>query len=173
MLTSFTRRKCHVVIESIWKPPYSFQSSEMHATPPLSLSEYDLVSPYEVDRHGNYLSQEVTHPQRRKRALAPRGLDSLHLRLKGFRHDFHMELSTSSRLMAPGFTIQTLGKAGTKSVQAFPPEDFCFYQGSLRSHKNSSVALSTCEGLVSTALASCSLAAATVMCEWGKMTDLT
>lgn len=142
-------------------------------TPHLTLSEYDLVSPYEVDRNGNYVSQEITHPQRRKRALARPGVDSLHLRLKGFRHDFHMELRTASHLVAPGFLIQTLGRAGTKSVQAFPPEEFCFYQGSLRSHKNSSVALSTCKGLVSTALATCSVAAGTVMCERRKMTDLT
>ncbi|KAM7148838.1 A disintegrin and metalloproteinase with thrombospondin motifs 16 isoform 1-T1 [Molossus nigricans] len=109
--------------------------------------EYYLVSPYEVDHNGNYVSQEITHPQRRRRALAQLGVDSLHLRLKGFKHDFHMELKTSSNLVAPGFLIQTLGKGGIKSVQAFPPEDFCFYQGSLRSHKNSSVALSTCRGL--------------------------
>ncbi|XP_053513388.1 A disintegrin and metalloproteinase with thrombospondin motifs 16 isoform X3 [Artibeus jamaicensis] len=109
--------------------------------------EYDLVSPYEVDYHGNYVSHQITHPQRRKRALAQLGVDSLHLRLKGFRHDFHMELKTSSDLVAPGFVIQILGKGGVKSLQAFPPTDFCFYQGSLRSHTNSSVALSTCKGL--------------------------
>ncbi|XP_029075041.1 A disintegrin and metalloproteinase with thrombospondin motifs 16 [Monodon monoceros] len=109
--------------------------------------EYDLVSPYEVDHNGDYVSHEIMHPQRRKRALAQLGADSLHLRLKGFRHDFHLDLKTSSKLVAPGFLVQTLGKGGTKSVQTFPPEDFCFYQGSLRSHKNSSVALSTCQGL--------------------------
>ncbi|XP_076971227.1 A disintegrin and metalloproteinase with thrombospondin motifs 16 [Tamandua tetradactyla] len=58
-----------------------------------------------------------------------------------------MDLTASSGLVAPGFIVQTLGKGGTKSVQTIPPEDFCFYQGSLRSHKNSSVALSTCRGL--------------------------
>lgn len=121
------------------------------------------MSPYEVDHNGDYVSHEIMHSQRRRRALAPLGVDSLHLRLKGFRHDFHMDLKTSRNLVAPGFIVQTLGKGGTKSVQAFPPEDFCFYQGSLRSHKNSSVALSTCKGLVSTALAACSGAVGTVM----------
>uniref|UniRef100_A0A8D1UU13 ADAM metallopeptidase with thrombospondin type 1 motif 16 n=1 Tax=Sus scrofa TaxID=9823 RepID=A0A8D1UU13_PIG len=109
--------------------------------------EYDLVSPYEVDRNGDYVSHDISHPQRRKRALAQLGVGSLHLRLQGFRQDFHMDLETSSKLVAPGFLIQTLGKRGTKSVQPLLPEDFCFYQGSLRSHKNSSVALSTCGGL--------------------------
>lgn len=134
------------------KAPWFFSESRNYsATPSLCLSEYDLVSPYEVDHNGDYVSHEITHPQRRKRALAQLGTESLHLRLKGFRHDFHMELKASSDLVAPGFMVQTLGKGGTKSVHTFPPEDFCFYQGSLRSHKNSSVALSTCKGLVSTA----------------------
>ena len=124
------------------------------------------MSPYEVDHNGDYVSHEITHPQRRKRALAQLGADSLHLRLKGFRHDFHLDLKTSSKLVAPGFLVQTLGKGGTKSVQTFPPEDFCFYQGSLRSHKNSSVALSTCKGLVSTVVAACCEAAGAGM--WGR-----
>ncbi|XP_062062782.1 A disintegrin and metalloproteinase with thrombospondin motifs 16-like [Lepus europaeus] len=111
--------------------------------------EYDLVSAYEVDHTGDYVSHEVTHGQRRRRAVPPGGGDSLHLRLKGFGHDFHLDLRASSNLVAPGFIVQTFGKGGTKSVQSFSPEDFCFYQGSLRSHRNSSVALSTCHGLVS------------------------
>ncbi|XP_006875027.1 PREDICTED: A disintegrin and metalloproteinase with thrombospondin motifs 16 [Chrysochloris asiatica] len=87
------------------------------------------------------------HHQRRKRSVDQLGTDALHLRLRGFGHDFHMDLKTSSNLVAPGFIVQTLGKGHTKSVQTMPREDFCFYQGSLRSHKNSSVALSTCQGL--------------------------
>lgn len=109
------------------------------------------MSAYEVDHTGDHVSHEVTHGQRRRRAVAPGGGDSLHLRLKGFGHDFHLDLRASSNLVAPGFIVQTFGKGGTKSVQSFSPEDFCFYQGSLRSHRNSSVALSTCHGLVSTA----------------------
>ncbi|XP_036166279.1 A disintegrin and metalloproteinase with thrombospondin motifs 16 isoform X3 [Myotis myotis] len=138
-----------------WRPPAASPGSPSSRRPPgpaewpagVKKGEYDLVSPYEVDYSGNYVSHEIAHPQRRKRALAQPGVDSLHLRLKGSRHDFHMELKTSSHLVAPGFIVQTLGKGGIKSVQAFPPEDFCFYQGSIRSHKNSSVALSTCKGL--------------------------
>uniref|UniRef100_A0A8C2VJE8 ADAM metallopeptidase with thrombospondin type 1 motif 16 n=2 Tax=Chinchilla lanigera TaxID=34839 RepID=A0A8C2VJE8_CHILA len=109
---------------------------------------YDLVSAYEVDPRGDYVSHEIMHHQRRRRAVALQGGgDFLHLRVKGATHDFHMDLRASSHLVAPGFVVQTLGKGGTKSVQTFTPEDFCFYQGSLRSHRNSSVALSTCQGL--------------------------
>lgn len=61
-----------------------------------------------------------------------------------------MELREASQsLIAPGFTIQVLGKNGTKSLRAYHQDDLCFYQGSLRSSVNSSVALSTCMGMVS------------------------
>ncbi|XP_006168966.1 A disintegrin and metalloproteinase with thrombospondin motifs 16 [Tupaia chinensis] len=109
--------------------------------------EYDLVTAYEVDDRGDYVSHEVLHHQRRRRAATAPGADSLYLRLKGVRHDFHMDLKTSRDLVAPGFLVQTWGKRGTKSVRAFPPQDLCFYQGSVRAHRNSSVALSTCQGL--------------------------
>ncbi|KAM5168930.1 A disintegrin and metalloproteinase with thrombospondin motifs 16 [Callospermophilus lateralis] len=127
--------------------------SVRHLPPPperpggMETGEYDLVSAYEVDSRGDYVSHDIVHHQRRRRALARPGGDSLHLRLKGSRHDFQVDLKASSNLVAPGFVVQTLGKRGTKAVQMFPPEDFCFYQGSLRSHRNSSVALSTCQGL--------------------------
>ncbi|KAM5264429.1 A disintegrin and metalloproteinase with thrombospondin motifs 16 [Ctenodactylus gundi] len=110
-------------------------------------AEYDLVTAYEVDHRGDYVSHEIEHHQRRRRAPVLGNWDSLHLRVKGVSYDFLVDLTAASRLVAPGFMVQTLGRGGTKSVQTFPPHDFCFYQGSLRSHRNSSVALSTCQGL--------------------------
>ncbi|XP_021114252.1 A disintegrin and metalloproteinase with thrombospondin motifs 16 isoform X2 [Heterocephalus glaber] len=110
-------------------------------------AEYDLVSAFEVNHRGDYVSHEIMHHQRRRRAVARQGEDALHLRVKGTRHDFRMDLTASSGLVAPGFVVQTLGKGGTKSEKTFPPEDFCFYQGSLQAHRNASVALSTCQGL--------------------------
>uniref|UniRef100_A0A8C4SLX1 ADAM metallopeptidase with thrombospondin type 1 motif, 16 n=1 Tax=Erpetoichthys calabaricus TaxID=27687 RepID=A0A8C4SLX1_ERPCA len=75
---------------------------------------------------------------------------SIHLKLHGFGQDFHLELQSSKNLLAPGFMIQMLGKNGTKHVETYKEDDICFYQGSLRSKMNSSVALSTCNGMVST-----------------------
>ncbi|XP_028638577.1 A disintegrin and metalloproteinase with thrombospondin motifs 16 [Grammomys surdaster] len=123
-------------------PPYSGSNW-------LETGEYDLVSAYEVDHSGDYVSHDIMHHQRRRRrAVAQPGGDVLHLRLKGPRHDLYLDLKAASNLMAPGFMVQTLGKGGTKSVQMFPTEENCFYQGSLRSRGNSSVALSTCQGLL-------------------------
>ncbi|XP_054982767.1 A disintegrin and metalloproteinase with thrombospondin motifs 16 [Sorex araneus] len=109
--------------------------------------EYDLVSPYEVDPAGAFVSHEVAHPQRRRRRLARRGPDALHLRLSGFQRDFHLDLKAASGLVAPGLRVQRLGPGGRRSARALPPDQLCFYQGSLRAHSNSTVALSTCTGL--------------------------
>ncbi|KAM9487904.1 A disintegrin and metalloproteinase with thrombospondin motifs 16 isoform 2-T2 [Clarias gariepinus] len=115
-----------------------------------SNTEYEIVAPYEVDRHGRYISHAVAHPHRRKRSLEHHRIDHTtmaHFRLQGLGQSFHMELRPSSGLLAPGFTVQTLGDNGTEKLETFPGEDFCFYQGSLRSNVNSTVALSTCDGM--------------------------
>uniref|UniRef100_A0A3B5ANX1 ADAM metallopeptidase with thrombospondin type 1 motif 16 n=1 Tax=Stegastes partitus TaxID=144197 RepID=A0A3B5ANX1_9TELE len=121
-----------------------------------TLPEYEIVSPYEVSHQGLYISHEIAHHQRRRRrrSLMPdagssnNDNETIHFRLSGLGQDFHMELREASEsLIAPGFTIQVLGKNGTKSLRAYYQDDLCFYQGSLRSRVNSSVALSTCMGM--------------------------
>lgn len=125
----------------------------------IHFSEYEIVSPYEVNHRGVYISHEVAHHHRRRRrslTFAARssnsdgGSETVHFRLSGLGQDFHMELREASHsLIAPGFTIQVLGKNGTKSRRTYQQDELCFYQGSLRSRVNSSVALSTCMGMVS------------------------
>ncbi|MCJ8728478.1 hypothetical protein PDJAM_G00004900 [Pangasius djambal] len=115
-----------------------------------SNTEYEIVAPYEVDHHGRYISHAIAHHHRRKRSMEDHGIDlasTAHFRLRGLKQNFHMELRPSVGLVAPGFTVQTLGENGTEKLETFPGEDFCFYQGSLRSKVNSTVALSTCAGM--------------------------
>lgn len=106
------------------------------------------MTPYEADSSGDYISHMVIHQQRKKRSTYLGG-ESLYFKLNGFGQEFHVELRTSEGLIPPGFMVQTFGKRGLKSVEHYQPEELCFYQGALMSHNNSSVALSTCKGLVS------------------------
>ncbi|CAJ1061780.1 A disintegrin and metalloproteinase with thrombospondin motifs 16 [Xyrichtys novacula] len=117
-------------------------------------TEYEIVSPFEVNHQGVYISHEVAHHhrRRRRRSLSPDSSSSssevAYFQLSGLGQNFHMELKEASEtLVAPGFTIQVLGKNGTKSLRPYHQDDLCFYQGSLRSRVNSSVALSTCMGM--------------------------
>ncbi|CAL8289351.1 unnamed protein product [Merluccius merluccius] len=135
------------------------------------IKEYEIVAPYEVDHRGHFLSHQITHQQRRRRRRSLRpdaspgaaanadsndanddgggGGETVHFRLSGLGQDFHMTLrEASAALIAPGFSVQVLGERGIRSLGAYHPrDDLCFYQGSLRSRVNSSVALSTCAGM--------------------------
>ncbi|XP_016097777.1 A disintegrin and metalloproteinase with thrombospondin motifs 16 [Sinocyclocheilus grahami] len=111
-------------------------------------TEYEIVAPYEVDHQGRYVSHAVAHHHRRKRSTEGQDHDlAVHFRLRGLGQDFHLDLQPSCDLIAPSFTVQTLGRSGTKSLQPFPQDNLCFYHGLLRSEVNSSVALSTCAGM--------------------------
>uniref|UniRef100_A0A8C1FW94 ADAM metallopeptidase with thrombospondin type 1 motif 16 n=1 Tax=Cyprinus carpio carpio TaxID=630221 RepID=A0A8C1FW94_CYPCA len=111
-------------------------------------TEYEIVAPYEVDHQGRYVSHAVAHHHRRKRSMEDQDHDlAVHFRLRGLGQDFHLDLQPSRDLIAPSFTVQTLGRSGTKSLQPFPQDHLCFYHGVLRSEVNSSVALSTCAGM--------------------------
>ncbi|XP_014328990.1 A disintegrin and metalloproteinase with thrombospondin motifs 16 [Xiphophorus maculatus] len=121
-------------------------------------TEYEIVTPYEVNHQGVYISHEIAHHKRRRRRRSltsgaehpdtGRSLEAVHFQLRGLGQDFHLELREASEsLMAPGFTVQVLGRNGTKSLRVYHQDDHCFYQGSLRSRVNSSVALSTCLGM--------------------------
>uniref|UniRef100_A0A8C4QKM8 Peptidase M12B domain-containing protein n=1 Tax=Eptatretus burgeri TaxID=7764 RepID=A0A8C4QKM8_EPTBU len=82
--------------------------------------------------------------------VSPSTADIHHYRLKGFGQTFHLELQPTKTLLSPGFTVHVLGTPGSnKAYQSFRPssERICHYQGRLRGHDHSSVALSTCDGL--------------------------
>ncbi|XP_061772178.1 A disintegrin and metalloproteinase with thrombospondin motifs 16 isoform X1 [Nerophis ophidion] len=136
----------------------SSTSTVLHSLGLPKHTEYEFVAPYEVDHQGVYISHKIAHHQRRRRrrSLSPAASSSnadgdsqtTHIRVSGLGQDFHMELKeTSKSLIAPGFFIQVLGINGTKSLRAYHQDNLCFYQGSLRSRVNSSVALSTCTGM--------------------------
>ncbi|KAM4689252.1 A disintegrin and metalloproteinase with thrombospondin motifs 16 [Discoglossus pictus] len=110
-------------------------------------NEYDIVVAYEVDGDGNHVTHDISHHHRRRRSTDTMETDLIHLKLRGADQDLHLELKVADNLLAPGFKIQTFGQGRTKSIETLSSQDFCFYQGSLSSNENSSVALSTCNGL--------------------------
>nr|XP_001922446.3 A disintegrin and metalloproteinase with thrombospondin motifs 16 [Danio rerio] len=107
-------------------------------------TEYELVSPYEVDPEGQYISHAVSHQHRSKRST---DASTVHFRLQGLGREFQLDLRPSRGLIAAEFTVQTLGRSGTRSLQTLDGEMMCFYQGELRMQEHSSVALSTCMGM--------------------------
>ncbi|KAJ8417741.1 hypothetical protein AAFF_G00225840 [Aldrovandia affinis] len=107
--------------------------------------DYTFVTPVEVDWRGTYISHDVIASSRRRRSLLSAD-DALHYKLSAFGRDMHLDLRLA-KVVADGFTVQTLGKGGITTAPAQPAFHNCFYQGFLRNHSTSSAAISTCSGL--------------------------
>uniref|UniRef100_A0A8D1AJJ3 ADAM metallopeptidase with thrombospondin type 1 motif 18 n=1 Tax=Sus scrofa TaxID=9823 RepID=A0A8D1AJJ3_PIG len=106
--------------------------------------DYVFVTPVEVDSGGSYISHDILHSGRRKRA-APSASSSLHYRFSAFGQELHLELQPSA-ILSNHFIVQVLGKDGASETRE-PSVPRCFYQGFIRNDSSSSVAVSTCAGL--------------------------
>jgi len=99
-----------------------------------------------LDLNGNYLS----HDWHGRRPPGWTNQDqAFHVKLRGHGQDFHVELQPNHRLLAPGFAIHRRWHKATK-VEKYDQSRHCHFHGKLLSHGNSSAAISTCGGLVST-----------------------
>ncbi|KAL2089158.1 hypothetical protein ACEWY4_016057 [Coilia grayii] len=106
---------------------------------------YAFVTPVEVDALGGYISHDVSRHGRSRRSLAA-ARDPVHYHMRAFGRDWHLELRPSA-VLAPGFTVQTLGSGGITTATPDPALHGCLYQGIIRNHSVSSAAVSTCTGL--------------------------
>lgn len=111
------------------------------------MPDYDFVTPFEVDSLGRYISHDVSRQRRSRRSLSEAG-GPVHYHVSAFGKELHLDLQPS-HVLADGFTIQTLGAEGISTATLDPAVHNCLYQGSIRNHSESSVAISTCTGLVS------------------------
>uniref|UniRef100_A0A672Q2I8 ADAM metallopeptidase with thrombospondin type 1 motif 18 n=1 Tax=Sinocyclocheilus grahami TaxID=75366 RepID=A0A672Q2I8_SINGR len=117
----------------------------MYAFIYLFLNDYDFAIPVEVDSLGGYISHDVSRHGRSRRSLSEAG-DPVHYHVSAFGKELHLDLQPS-HVLAEGFTVQTLGAEGINTATLEPSIHNCLYQGSIRNHSESSVAISTCTGL--------------------------
>lgn len=109
------------------------------------ITDYVFVTPVEVDSGGSYISHDILHNRRRRSAHG--ASSSLHYRFSAFGQDLHLELKPSA-ILSSHFTVQVLGKDGASETREAEAQQ-CLYQGFIRNDSSSSVAVSTCAGLVS------------------------
>uniref|UniRef100_A0A8C2JPE4 ADAM metallopeptidase with thrombospondin type 1 motif, 18 n=1 Tax=Cyprinus carpio TaxID=7962 RepID=A0A8C2JPE4_CYPCA len=107
--------------------------------------DYDFSIPVEVDSLGGYISHDVSRHGRSRRSLSEAG-GPVHYHVSAFGKELHLDLQPS-HVLAEGFTVQTLGAEGINTAKLEPSIHNCLYQGSIRNHSGSSVAISTCTGL--------------------------
>lgn len=110
------------------------------------VTDYVFVTPVKVDSSGLYISHNVLHSTRKKRSTHS-SRSSLHYKFSAFGQELHLELKPST-ILSNSFIVQVLGKDGVSNSQEHEIEQ-CFYQGFIRNDSTSSVAISTCVGLVS------------------------
>ncbi|KAG8437621.1 hypothetical protein GDO86_008365, partial [Hymenochirus boettgeri] len=105
---------------------------------------YFFITPVEVDSSGVYITHNILHSSRKRRSVQS-SKPSLHYRFSAFGQELHLEL-LPSLLLSTEFVVQVLDKNG--SMRDMEQEvEHCFYQGFIRDFENSSVAISTCQGM--------------------------
>ena len=106
---------------------------------------------------GEYLSHSI-HPVRTKRSLNSNSNQDgrpsnkaaiLNYKFAAHGQDFHLEISQNEELLAPNFAIQRRKNGRTEHVEYIPELENCHYVGKSLSHPESTVAVSICDGLVS------------------------
>ena len=103
------------------------------------MPEYEIVSPYIEEENG-----------RRRRDLETED-EMKEIKLQAFGEHFHMRLKENKYLLADGLDIEQLHANGT--IERIPlGRRKCFYIGQLITHNASTVAVSTCKGMVSLTL---------------------
>lgn len=81
---------------------------------------------------------------------APGHDSTTRLRLDAFGQQLHLKLQPDSGFLAPGFTLQTVGRSpGSEAQHLDPTGDLahCFYSGTVNGDPSSAAALSLCDGV--------------------------
>ena len=111
----------------------------------LSVPEYEVISPFQADDAGEFITHALHKRSRTKRSIYQP--DSWFYKMDAFGFSLHLNVTKAEHLLAPGSVVETTHKNGSKSYTALPKNTF--YSGHVVSHPNSVVAVSNQGGLVS------------------------
>jgi hypothetical protein len=125
------------------------------------LSDYEVVVPRKVSEQGQLLSHHLTHHyddasrrQRRRRRQVDDNDDDdddqVHYRLELSGREKQLHLKPNDRLLASSFIVERRqGRNVTNHRLTTARHQQCHYMGRVKGHPESTVAVSTCNGLVS------------------------
>lgn len=141
-----------------------------------SLASYEIVTPVRVHKNGNHLSHLVSHsrtPETQRRRRKPRDvsgdldpdpdldLDAVHYSVTVDGAELRLDLFPNDRLFAPGLVVERRGRRGGGAEKSageawhrdtraeLVARNRCHFAGKVRGRPDSTVALATCDGLVS------------------------
>ena len=110
-----------------------------------SVPEYDVISPFQADDAGQFITHELHKRSRTKRSISQP--DSWFYKMDAFGFSLHLNVTKAKHLLAPGSIVETTHENGSKSYATLPKNTF--YSGQVVSHPGSVVAVSNQGGLVS------------------------
>ena len=110
-----------------------------------SVPAYEVISPFQADDAGKFISHELYKQSRTKRSTTQP--DSWFYKMDAFGLSLHLNVTKAKHLLAPGSIVETTHENGSKSYTALPKNSF--YSGHVVSHPGSVVAISNEGGLVS------------------------
>lgn len=106
--------------------------------------EYEVISPFQVDEEGRFLSHNLGIHARQKRNTE--GPHIWYYNVQAFGMSLHLNLTKNEVLMSPWLTVE---RHDNGTVTSEDPPHNSFYNGHVSSKSGSSVALSNDPGLVS------------------------
>jgi len=110
-----------------------------------SVPEYEVISPFQADVAGQYITHVLHKRTRTKRSTYQP--DSWFYKMDAFGFSLHLNVTKAKHLLAPGSIVETTHENGSKSYTSLPKNTF--YRGHVVSHPGSVVAISNQDGLVS------------------------
>ncbi len=133
------------------------------------LSDYQVVVPRKVSEQGQLISHHLTHHyddasrrqrRRRRRRQVDDVADDVHYRLELAGREKQLHLKPNDRLLASSFIVERRRGRNVTDHRLMPArQKQCHYVGQVKGHPESTVAVSTCNGLVSRKLVVVSLRA--------------
>ena len=127
------------------------------------MSDYQVVVPRKVSEQGQLISHDLTHhyddssrrQRRRRRRQVDDTSDDLHYRVELSGREKQLHLKPNDRLLASSFVVERRRGRNITDHRLVPAgKKQCHYVGQVKGHPESTVAVSTCNGLVSRKLVS-------------------
>lgn len=114
----------------------------------ISVPDYHVTHPIQVDDDGNFLSRDLSNGNHRRRRSVEIGIkEPVFFHLSAFGQKFHLNVTLNDELLSPNFVVEV---RGNESSRFHFEIEHCHYTGHAVSFKGlgTKVALSNCDGLV-------------------------
>ncbi|EZA56649.1 A disintegrin and metalloproteinase with thrombospondin motifs [Ooceraea biroi] len=107
------------------------------------LHNHEIVIPRKVDHLGDLISHNVTHHHHEDGPI-------VHYRVAVAGNEYHLELMAADNFIGSAMVVERRKRDLHVRSLAKNHSSKCHYRGFIKGHRNSRVALSACDGLVTT-----------------------